>query len=240
MLLIVFVATLIRSAFGFGEALIAVPLLAFCIPLQQAAPLAVLLSVTIAGIVVVQDWKRIHFRSAGWLVLATLPGLPLGLLLLKAGHPAAVKAGLGALIFAFSVWCLAVRRAPELRVDSRVGLGACGFFAGVFGGAYGMNGPPLVLYGTARRWPAQEFRATLQAYFLPASLLGGLGYWLTGLLGSDVIRYYLISLPVMIPAVLLGRAINHRMRGDAFLKAVYLGLAVVGAILMTEAIASHP
>jgi hypothetical protein len=37
-LFIVFIATLIRSAFGFGEALIAVPLLAFCIPLGVAPP----------------------------------------------------------------------------------------------------------------------------------------------------------------------------------------------------------
>jgi uncharacterized protein len=37
-LLIVFLATLIRSAFGFGEGLFAVPLLAFCIPVAQAAP----------------------------------------------------------------------------------------------------------------------------------------------------------------------------------------------------------
>ena len=37
-----FIATLIRSAFGFGEALVAVPLLAFRMPLPVAAPLAVL------------------------------------------------------------------------------------------------------------------------------------------------------------------------------------------------------
>jgi len=64
---IVFIATLIRSAFGFGEALVAVPLLAFYIPLEQAAPLAVLVSITIAAIVVVQDWKKIHLRSTAWL-----------------------------------------------------------------------------------------------------------------------------------------------------------------------------
>ncbi len=54
-LLIVFLATLIRSAFGFGEALIAVPLLALFIPLKVAAPLAVLLSITVAAVIVAQD-----------------------------------------------------------------------------------------------------------------------------------------------------------------------------------------
>ena len=61
---------------------------------------------------------------------------------------------------------------------------ACGFCAGVLGGAYGMNGPPLVIYGAMRRWSAQHFRATLQGYFLPASIIGMGGYWLAGTLGS--------------------------------------------------------
>ena len=61
-----FVATLIRSSFGFGEALVAVPLLALWMPIQAAAPLAVLVSITIAVAVVVQDSAR-HSRSQCWL-----------------------------------------------------------------------------------------------------------------------------------------------------------------------------
>ena len=75
-LLVVFAATLIRSTFGFGEALIAVPLLALTIPIEIAAPLAVLLSITIAAVVVAQDWRKIHLRSTAWLVAPTLVGVP--------------------------------------------------------------------------------------------------------------------------------------------------------------------
>ena len=81
--LVVFLATLIRSALEFGEALFAVPLL---LPLRVAAPLAVLLSITIAGIIVIQDWQKIHLRSTGWRMFATLFGIPLGLLLLTSSH----------------------------------------------------------------------------------------------------------------------------------------------------------
>src|SRR5580692_4726277 len=89
--IVVFVATLFRSAFGFGEALIAVPLLALFIPLKVAAPLAVLVSITIAAVVVAQDWRKIHLKSAGWLVAASLFGIPIGLLLLTSRHQQAVK-----------------------------------------------------------------------------------------------------------------------------------------------------
>ena len=80
----IFLATLIRSAFGFGEALVAVPLLALLIPVEEAVPLATLVSITVAAVVVAQDWRKIHVRSAGWLVLSTLFGIPLGLWLLTA------------------------------------------------------------------------------------------------------------------------------------------------------------
>src|SRR5205823_22725 len=59
---VILLATLIRSAFGFGEALVAVPLLALVIPVEEAVPLATLVSITVAAIVVVQDWHQIHLR----------------------------------------------------------------------------------------------------------------------------------------------------------------------------------
>src|SRR5262249_50763044 len=67
-----FGATLVRSAFGFGEALIAVPLVAFVLPVEVAAPVAVLVSVTVAAIVLAQDWRHVHPRSAAWLVCSTI------------------------------------------------------------------------------------------------------------------------------------------------------------------------
>lgn len=229
-------ATLIRSAFGFGEALVAVPLLAFCLPLQVAAPLAVLVSISIAAIVVAQDWRHIHMRSAGWLIFATALGIPLGLFMLIRSPERLVKAGLGAMILLFSAYSLAGRMRFRLHQDSRAWLLACGFCSGILGGAYGMNGPPLVLYGSLRQWPPQRFRATLQAYFLPASLLGMFGYWAAGLWTPVVTRDYLLSLPVMIPAVFLGRAINHRLPGAAFSRYVYFGLAAIGISLLVQAV----
>src|ERR1700679_2710838 len=235
-LLVVSLATLFRSAFGFGEALIAVPLLTLFLPVKVAAPLAVLVSITIAAVVVAQDWRKIHLRSAGWLVGASLFGIPVGLLLLMSSHQRAVKIVLAIFIMAFSAYSLLGRRPPELKSDSKGWLLGCGFVAGVVGGAFGMNGPPLVIYGAMRRWSAQHFRATLQAYFLPASIVGMAGYWLAGLWVPTVTHYYLLCLPVLLPAVWLGRVVNRRLHGDVFLKYVYVGLAGIGMVLLAESL----
>jgi uncharacterized membrane protein YfcA len=231
---VIFLATLIRSALGFGEALVAVPLLALAIPVEIAAPLAVLVSITVAAVVVLQDWRHVQGWSAVRLVLATIPGIPLGLLLLTAVPEPAVKAILAAVIIAFSAYCLARRTPVELQNDRLAW--AFGFVAGVLGGAYGMNGPPLVVYGTLRRWSPEQFRATLQGYFLWASAMGMAGYWLAGLWVPAVTRYYLDSLPLAVAAIYLGRWANRRMDGRRFVRIVHVGLVIIGVTLLVQSV----
>jgi uncharacterized membrane protein YfcA len=230
-LAVLFFATFIRSALGFGEALIAVPLLALSMPVQVAAPLAVLVSITVAVVVVIQDWRHVHFRSAGYLVLATLFGIPLGLLLLKTVPESVVKSILGAFIIAFAIYSLTGRK-PELHNDRLAPL--FGFIAGILGGAYGMNGPPLVVYGVLRRWQPAQFRATLQGYFLIASMVGMAGYAATGLWTRTVTSYFLLSLPLALIAVFLGHAIHRRLSSSRFLICVNVGLAMIGVLLLKQ------
>lgn len=235
-LIVAFFATLIRSTFGFGEALVAVPLLALTMPIRVAVPVAVLLSITIAAVVIVQDWRKIHVSSAGWLLASTFLGIPIGIELLTMGHQSVVKAVLGFSTFLFGFYFSTRKRLPELSSDSKVGLLVSGFIAGILGGAYGINGPPLVIYGTMRRWSPQHFRATLQGYFLPASLVGMAGYWLSGLWAPEVTHYYLVATTVAVPTIFLGRWLNHRLTGDSFLKYVHYGLAGIGIILMVQSL----
>ncbi|HVW24999.1 MAG TPA: sulfite exporter TauE/SafE family protein [Polyangiaceae bacterium] len=235
---VIFLATLIRSALGFGEALVAVPLLALRIPVQVAAPLTVLVSITVAAVVLLQDFRDVQVRSAGWLVLATIAGIPIGLLLLTGLDARLVKALLALVLLVFALYSLASRASFHLREDRIPWLLGCGLVAGVLGGAYGMNGPSLVVYGSLRRWPAERFRATLQAYFLPASVLGMAGYFAAGLWVPLVTRYYLVSLPGTFVAIAIGRALNHRLHGARFLRWAYGGLVVTALALLVQSLAA--
>lgn len=233
LLVILFAATLIRSAFGFGEALIAVPLLVFLMPVEVAVPLAMLVSITVAAVVVWQDWRQIHFRSATRLVLASLVGIPLGLFALTSAPEALLKGVLGLIISVFAAFSL-LQRAPALIHDRHAW--AFGFAAGALGGAYGMNGPPLVVFGSLRRWSPQHFRATLQGYFLPVSSATMFAYAFTGLWTPTVTRYYLISLPVVFAAIFAGRWLNARLERAGFLRLVHVALLLVGLILLLQAL----
>lgn len=238
-LIIVFIAVFIRSAVGFGDALFGIPLLVLRIPLREVVPLALLLSVTVAAIIVAQDRKHIHVRSTGWLLAPTLLGLPLGILLLTRRHEEPAKIALAVLIIAFSVYSLLSRNALVLRSDSRVWLLISGFCGGVLGGAYAMSGPPVVIYGSLRGWQPQQFRATLQGYFLFTSLILLATYWVAGLIVPAVVHYYFYAFPVALLALILGRAVHHRLSSQVYMRYVYLGLIAIGIMLMYQTVAGR-
>jgi uncharacterized membrane protein YfcA len=233
---IIFLATLIRSTFGFGEALVAVPLLALRLPVAVAAPLAVAMSVLVAADIVAQDWRNIHLRSAGWLIISALLGIPLGLLMLTHMDDRVIRIILGLLIIGFSAYSLIAAQRLHLKHDHMTLLLAAGFVSGILGGAYGMNGPPLAIYGALRRWSPQHFRATLQAYFLPVSLAGLIGFGATGLLNRQVANDFVLCVPAAVVAILLGRFLNHRLRGQRFFHFIYVGLIATGGVLLVQAI----
>ncbi len=235
-IIISFIATLVRSTFGFGESMIAVPLFLWIVPAKVAVPLAALLSVSVALIVVLQDHKEIYFNSAKWLVLYAALGIPIGLLLLVYGNEHIIVTGLGLFLVAYSLYSMRFKSILHLQEDNKWLLFICGFLSGVFGGAYSINGPALVVYGNLRRWPAKAFRATLQAYFLPASLLGIIGFWWGGLIGQDLLAYYGYALLGALPAIFLGRYFNSRLKDGAFFNYVYAGLIVVGLLLIYRGI----
>ncbi|MEP7367986.1 MAG: sulfite exporter TauE/SafE family protein, partial [Acidobacteriota bacterium] len=128
---IIFLGTLVRSALGFGEALVAVPLMALVIPVEEAAPVAVLVSIAVAAMILLQDWRKVHFRSAGRLLVSTLFGIPAGLALLRFAPQPVVKAVLAVVIIAFSLHALASSRQQSLSDDRWAWL--FGFQAGILG-----------------------------------------------------------------------------------------------------------
>ncbi|RLC98155.1 MAG: hypothetical protein DRI65_18550, partial [Chloroflexota bacterium] len=90
-LVILFLSTFIRSALGFGDALIAMPLLAIVVGLQVATPLTAMGATTIAFIILIKAWKKVDIKAAWRLVITTWIGIPIGIYFLKAAPELLVK-----------------------------------------------------------------------------------------------------------------------------------------------------
>jgi len=231
-LAIVFLATLVRSTLGFGGPLVAMPLLTLAVGIQTATPLAALMASTNAMVILVCNWHSVRLASAWRLVLASMLGVPIGLVFLKGAYEGLVRTVLAGVIISFSLYSLFKPRLFALRSEKSAFF--FGFVAGILGGAYNTNGPPIVVYGTLRKWPAESFRATLQGYFFPTSLFILLGHGLGGLWTPRVLRLYLMSLPFILLAFIFGSRLNQSIPPGKFDRVVHVFLIAMGMMLLLK------
>lgn len=231
---IVFLSVLVRSTFGFGEALVAMPLLAFIIELKTAAPFVAIVAGTITLIILVSNWHRVQFHSAWRLVLSSFAGIPLGLIFLKGTFDLTMKVALAIVIIVFSGYSLIKPRLWILK-NEKFSYGF-GFIAGILGGAYNTAGPPIVIYGTMRQWDPGAFRATLQGYFLPTWLFIMLGHAFSGLWTASIWQLYFISLPVLFLAFFIGNRLNRSMPANKFHRYIHILLAGIGIFLFIQTV----
>ncbi|HHS12987.1 MAG TPA: sulfite exporter TauE/SafE family protein [bacterium] len=229
--LTVFLSTMIRSTFGFGDALVAMPLLTMFLGLKSATPLVALLASTIAFVILIRRWREVDMAGAWRLMLSTAFGIPLGLLLLKSGWEVPMKMLLAAVIIGFVLhqWLR-----PQFRQVSGKAAWIFGFIAGILGGAYNTNGPPVVVFGTLRCWDPARFRATLQGYFFPTGLLILASHGMGGLWTREIYHLYLLCLPVVLTAVLAGGYLHARIPSARFMHAVYGFLMLLGLSLFIQ------
>jgi uncharacterized membrane protein YfcA len=227
---ILFLSTFIRSALGFGDALIAMPLLALVIGIQVATPLVAMGASTIAFTILLKSWRKVEIKAAWRLVIATWIGIPLGIFFLKSAPEILVKSLLGILLMGFGAYNLFVPDLPKLLNEKWAFV--TGLIAGILGGAYNTNGPPVVIYGILRSWNPEKFRATLQGYFLPTGLAILITHGLAGMWTTEVVRLYGYSIPIIIAAVLLGEKVNLLIPQGKFDKIIYGFLVVIGFFLI--------
>jgi len=230
---IIFVAALVRSALGFGDAVVAMPLLAMVIGLKTATPLVAFMGPTISLLILMKGWTAGDMKAAARLIAASLLGIPLGVYGLARLPEEPLKIALGALILLYGIFGLA-RPGARIRNEKAWLPWLVGWTAGVLGGAYNTNGPPVVAYGMLKGWPPEGFRATLQGYFLPTGLMILAGHGIAGLWTGEVVKIYLYSLPAIGLGVVLGGLVNRKLTHDLFAKLVYGFLVLMGGILLVR------
>ena len=228
-LLVLFGATLTASTFGFGGALFSMPLLTLVVGIEVAIPLYGLVGWTTALMVMGTSWREAKLRLVWRLMLGTLVGIPLGVVLVRHLPSPLLVQGLGIFLIAFGLYRLLALPVPPLYRLSWAYL--FGLIAGVLGGAYNTGGPPVVVYATMNRWPPETFRATLQSTFLVTGLGVLISHGVGGLWTEQVLRLFVLSVPVVVPAVWLGAWLNRHMPMHQFERLLFLILMVLGVML---------
>lgn len=237
-LAIVFCAVVGRATFGFGEALVAMPVVTLLLGLEVSRPYLAIIAIFNGIAILAGHFRHLRFRSALPLVFAAAFGIALAMWLLRdmSAYESLVKAILGIIIITFSLFKLLHPERFHLSTD-RTALGF-GFVAGMLAGAYNTPGPPIVVYGTLRRWTADQFRATFQGFALPCTTIVVIGHGIAGTITRPVLWMVVVSLPVCAVAIVVGRWLSRYIKESRFSQILYILLLGMGVFLVVNSIFS--
>jgi uncharacterized membrane protein YfcA len=232
---IVFVAATQQVLSGFGFALVVMPLLTLLIGVKTAAPLVALTGLTLYVINALRLRRAVNLCRVVRLGAGSLLGVPVGVWATGAVDERIVKGVLGAILVGYALYTLArpeVRTGAWLRTPGWIY--PAGFLAGCLGGAYNTPGPPVIIYGSLRGWPRDEFRAVLQAFFLVNAALVVASHLAAGHLTGPVLRLYGIAVVALGAGVWVGTRLDRWVSPQRFGGLVATMILILGASLVLD------
>ena len=142
------------------------PLLTLLIGVQMAAPVAALMMTTLTGFLLLQSWQKVDFRATWRVMVAAVFGIPFGVWGLRTLPAHSIALVMGIVLVLVGLFYLV---GTQGSLGARPALGIPVRLRGwaALGGAITAGGPSIVIFGTLRRLPPAEFRATLQGCFTP-------------------------------------------------------------------------
>ena len=230
---IVFLAAIVRGYSGFGFSLLAVTGLSLLYAPADIIPAIFLLEIAASLHLLPSIWKDIHWRSLLPLMAGVLIGLPIGVAALARLPQAPMTLALACfvLVATLLLWRgFTLKSMPNLWTTVAIGAAA-----GAANGAFGIAGPPVILFYFASPAGHLAGRASLVFFFLMTDISG------FGFLALDKLVTYnsalraLVFLPALLGGVWLG---SHSFKGadpERFRRIVLLVLALLAVVTAVKA-----
>ncbi len=227
---IVFFAAVLQSLTGFGFALVVMPLVTLVIDLQIAAPLIALAGLTAYTVNLVRFRGAVNMGEVARLGVASALGIPIGIWALASVDELVLSRVMGTILIAYAAYAF-LRPATAYRPAQWWAYPA-GFLAGCLGGAYNTPGPPVIVYGSLRQWPKNEYRAILQTLFFINGILIVGTHLLAGHMTPPVWALYAWAAPALLLGLWTGACLDRHVDQERFRTMVLAMILVLGVSLL--------
>jgi uncharacterized protein len=227
----IFLAAIVRGFSGFGFSLLSITSLSLVLPPAQVVPSIFMLEVAASIRLLPEVWKDIHWRSLAPLVVGCLVATPFGVWLLANVPAPPMQIALGIFVFISTVllWLgFALKTMPGTIAST-----AAGAASGFANGAFGIGGPPVILFYFASPAGNIAGRASLIAFFLATDIIGLTFQSREGLVTWDAAQRALMFLVPLLIGIWIGTRGFKNANPETFRKIVLviLGLLAVASIV---------
>ncbi len=230
----IFLAAIVRGFSGFGFSLLAVSALSLVYTPAEIIPSIFMLELAASLHLLPSIWKDIHWKSLGPLTLGCFIATPIGVWLLAHVPAAPMQIALAMFVLLATIllwWGFTLKTMP-----GKIGATFAGAASGLSNGAFGMGGPPVILFYFASPSGAAAGRASLTAFFLATDVIGLANQSTHGLVTWDAALRALTYLPALLAGVWVGARSFKGTNPETFRKAVLMLLAVLAVMIGVKAV----
>lgn len=224
----IFAAAVVRGYAGFGFSLLAIISLSLLMPPEDFIPSIFILEIAASVHMLPPIRRSIHWRSLIPLVAGCLVGTPVGVWLLAnvPAPPMQIALAIFVLIVTYLLWKdFALRSMPHPAASTAVGVAS-----GLLNGAFGIGGPPVILFYFASPAGLVAGRASLIAYFMLIDMIGTAFMARQGLVTRATLLQALVFLPGLLAGVWLGARGFRTADPVVFRKRVLVLLATLAVL----------
>ncbi|WP_347490289.1 sulfite exporter TauE/SafE family protein [Desulfoscipio sp. XC116] len=233
LILIVFIASILQTATGFGFAIMAVPCLLAVFEPHDAIELNIILSFLIAFFLNLKIYDRVDRETLKRLIIGSLFGIPPGLLIFLYLDVRLLKVLVSILILSSTCLLVAKVKFQQSKIKELI----VGVFSGLLTTSIGMPGPPLMIYYAGNEVDKETLRSTTIAYCVFVNIISFFLQFFFYHTSKIVWVSTLWSIPFMLLGVFLGQLIFVRLNQD-FLKRIVINvlLFITGIYLLITTI----
>jgi uncharacterized membrane protein YfcA len=228
--LCIFLAAMVRGYSGFGFSLLAITALSLVLPPSEIVPSIFMLEVAASLHLLPGIWKDVHWRSLAPLTLGCLLATPFGVYLLANVPAAPMQIAMAGFVLVATLLLgqgFALKTMPGPLAST-----AAGAASGFANGAFGIGGPPVILFYFASPAGNLAGRASLIAYFFITDIVGLAFLSRQDLVTGAALFRAAIFLPALLAGVWLGARSFKSADPAVFRKwvlGILAGLAVLSA-----------
>ncbi len=231
--IIIFLAAIVRGFSGFGFSLLTITALSLFYPPAEIIPSIFMLELAASANLLPSIWKDIHWKSLGPLTFGCLIATPIGVWAL-ANFPAApmqIALSIFVLVATFLMWRgYALKTMPGTFASTLAGAAS-----GLSNGAFGIGGPPVILFYFASPAGNLAGRASLVAFFLATDVIGLANQSVHELITWATVVQAAVYLPALLAGVWIGARSFKGTDPETFRKYVLGILAVLAVIIFVKA-----
>jgi uncharacterized membrane protein YfcA len=227
--LLIFSSHLVAGITGFGNQIVALPLLALLVGLDAGKCTLVVLGTVMYTILTARWHIHINWRELAVVVVLAGVGLVIGMYIFELLNPRVAKLTLG--IFVLIMGLQGLLRPSLLKLVPTSVAKLLVVAGGVIHGAFTTGGPLLVIYAQRAMPHKSEFRSTLGVMWLALNVGLMAGWTITGAWSDRTPTLCLVGLPFLLAGLTIGEYLHHKLDGPSF-RAFVNGVLIVNGLLL--------